>query len=437
MRLDRKALDELQNRAFLDLVRHAYENVPMYRRKYDEHGVRLKQIHSVDDIALLPIIEKSDLVENFPHACLAKGFTLDNVQTAVSGGSSGVVVKVAYSRETMLKRVVTAYRIYSMMMGGYPPEYRQVYVYTGKYPMDSFPDGSFPLIHIWTLDNLEDARKKLVAARPHMLTLYPSKLKELLTVLTPADLEAVKTNLKCVNVKSEISIQKERDEWSKLFGVPVLDEYGSEELAGTVAAQCPHRGYHIWEDINVVEVVDENDRVIRDGQVGEVVATNLYNDAMPIIRYRQGDLMSLHPKQSQCACGMPFRMLKDLNGRNNSKFVTRSGRTFSPGYLLDVGYTQLIDFQDAMSTWQLIQVDLDTVHFSCKPTAQMTEQIKAEIERRVHGLLEGQFKVSVEYVAELKLTPRGKRNQIISHVSAPETVTHAKAESAIAAQGIA
>jgi phenylacetate-CoA ligase len=423
MRADRRTIEDIQNRAFLATVRHAYQNVAMYRRKYDEHGVDLAQIQSVDDIARLPIIEKADLVANFPTGCLAQGFTLDNVQTAVSGGSSGVVVKVAYSHETMLKRVITAYRIYSMMMGGYPPDYRQVYVYTGKYPFECLPDGSFPLVHIWTLDSLADARRKLLAAKPHMLTLYPSKLKELLTVLGPNAIAVLREHLKCVNVKSEMSLQKERDDWSRLFGVPVLDEYGSEELAGTVAAQCPRGGYHIWEDINVVEVVDEADRPIEDDRIGEVVATNLYNEAMPMIRYRQGDLMSLHPKHMTCACGMPFRMLKDLDGRNNSKFVTRAGKTFSPGYLLDVGYTQLIDFQDAMSTWQLIQVDLDTVHFSCKPTAQMTPQIRDEIQSRVHRLLEGQFAVGVEYVSELRLTPRGKRNQIISHVSAPETST--------------
>lgn len=214
-----------------------------------------------------------------------------------------------------------------------------------------------------------------------------------------------------------MSLQKERDEWSKIFGVPVLDEYGSEELAGTVAAQCRHGGYHIWEDINIVEVVDENNEVIQNYELGELVATNLYNWAMPIIRYRQGDLIKLKPEGTTCACGRIFHMIDEFEGRNNSKFVTREGKEYVPGFLLDVGYTRLMKYGKALASWQLIQENFDNVYFDCVPTNLMNEDIKQSIEKEVGELLDHNFNVKVRFVDEIKITPRGKRNQIISHIN--------------------
>ena len=414
--LPRPQLDALQDSLFVAMVRHAYENVPMYRQKYDAHGVDIESIKSVKDTVKLPILEKDDLINNFPNGALARGYSIDDVQTAITGGSSGKVVRVCYSPDTMTKRIMTAYRIWDMMMDGYKRHHRQTYVYTSKYPIDSVYGKAFPLNFIWTLDDIETSKQKLVTSEPHMLTLYPSKLRDLVQAMSPEEMAKVRKNLVAVCVKSEMSTQDERDVWAKKFGVPVLDEYGSEELAGTVAAQCRKKGYHVWEDINVVEVVGSNNKPLPDGQLGEMVATNLYNWAMPIIRYRQGDLMALKPKDEKCECGRTFRMLEDFKGRANDIFKAKSGREFSPGYLLDVGYVHLIKYGDAMASWQLIQKDIENVEFRCTPTAKMTPKISGSIQSEVSKLLGGEFNVSVELVDDLILTPRGKRNQIISNL---------------------
>ncbi|MEV0729274.1 hypothetical protein [Polymorphospora sp. NPDC050346] len=398
------------------MVRHAYHNVPMYRKKYDEAGVDIDSIRRASDIARLPILEKEELIEAFPHTCIADGYSPDDLTTAVTGGSSGKTVRIAYSEQTMRKRVVTAYRIYDMMMGGYRPEHVQTYVYTGKYPLDGLPDGSYRLVHIWTLDALQDAKRKLLDSRPHMLTLYPSRLEDIRRLLGPQDVRLLRQNLIVINVKSEMSTQAQRDAWAEFFGVPVLDEYGSEELAGTVAAQCPEKGYHIWEDIALVEVVDEEGRPLPDGETGDLVASCLYNWAMPIIRYRQGDLAALHPADHPCPCGRKFRQLKSFEGRRNSSFVLPSGRFLSSGYLLDVGYTRLMAYSDALNSWSLVQRAPDLVVFECLPGPAMTDVVRERIRHEISELLHHETRVEVEFVESLRVTNRGKRNQIISLV---------------------
>ncbi|WP_229403255.1 phenylacetate--CoA ligase family protein [Micromonospora okii] len=415
--LDRQELKQLQDSAFARMVRHAYHNVPLYRRKYDEAGVDVTTIRTVADAARLPVLEKDELIDGFPEDTLAAGYTLDELTTAITGGSSGKTLRVAYSAQTMRKRVMTAYRIYDMMMGGYEPHHVQTYVYTGKYPLESLPDGSYQLKHIWTLDPLPAAREKLLASKPHMLTLYPSRLEDIRRTLSPQDVEQLRTNLIVINVKSEMSTQAQRDEWADFFGVPVLDEYGSEEMAGTVAAQCPEKGYHIWEDIAVVEVVDERGVPLPDGQTGDLVATCLYNWAMPIIRYRQGDIAALHPEDDACSCGRSMRMLKSFEGRKNSSFTLPSGRFLSSGYLLDVGYTRLMEYGDALNSWSLVQKTRDLVAFECIPGPGMTDAIREQIRREISEFLFNEVAVEVDLVDSLRITNRGKRNQIISLVS--------------------
>ena len=154
-----------------------------------------------------------------------------------------------------------------------------------------------------------------------------------------------------------------------------------------------------------------------DGVLGEMIGTNLYSDSMPMIRYRQGDLIALSSHTTSCDCGCNFRMLLNFEGRKNMSFTLRSGRFLSSGYLLDVGYTKLIDYRSALNSWVLIQESVDKVVFECIPGNGMNEDIKNLIQKAVYEALFKEAEVEVRFVRELPKTPRGKRNQIISYVN--------------------
>jgi phenylacetate-CoA ligase len=412
--LDDASLRRIRNERFVKMVRHAYANVPMYRKKYDDAGVDIDGIRTTSDAEKLPIIEKSDLIENFPNNAIAPAYQLSELTTAITGGSSGKTVTVAYSEETMRERVLTAYRIYDMMMDGYEPHHVQTYVYTCKYPLSGLSDKDYRLEYIWTLDSTERAISTLRGSRPHLLTVYPSRLEDIRRQLSPEDIQVLRERLIVINVNSEMSTQAQRDEWAEFFGVPVLDEYGSEELAGTVAAQCRHKGYHIWEDIQLVEIVGPDGQVLGDGEEGDLIGTCFYNWAMPIIRYRQNDLASLRPAAEKCPCGRNLRMLGSFSGRQNSSFVLPSGRFLSSGYLLDVGYTRLMDYRTAIAGWALILETPTKAVFECIPGRDMNPEVRQRISGEIHEFLFNELEVEVRLVDELPVTNRGKRNQIIN-----------------------
>src|SRR5205085_3749076 len=118
-----------------------------------------------------------------------------------------------------------------------------------------------------------------------------------------------------------------RDYLSSLLNCPVLDEYSSEELT-RIAAQCSHKTYHVFEDINYIETLDSDGRSTPNA--GTIVGTNLHNFAMPMIRYQQNDLGRL--EEAECACGWKFRRLVNFEGRRNDSFELPSGKILSSGF---------------------------------------------------------------------------------------------------------
>ena len=202
-----------------------------------------------------------------------------------------------------------------------------------------------------------------------------------------------------------------------LFGCPVLDEYSSEELT-RIAAQCVHLTYHVFEDINYMEVVDEEGRPAQGP--GVLVGTNLHNKAMPMIRYLQNDLGFI--ETADCACGRRFRALKGLQGRKNDSFLLPSGRLLSSGFLLDATYEFLLEYRTAVLDFCLIQLRSDAVLLEIVPGPGWNADVKASIGSRFRGFLEDGVVFNIEEVKECRKTRSGKRNPIISLVNRPATI---------------
>jgi phenylacetate-CoA ligase len=230
--------------------------------------------------------------------------------------------------------LVSSQRMLRWAAGGrYPFWWRQAYVYTSEYPLLRVP-GLYPLTFIPTAAEPERILEALERVAPHVLHTYPTVLRDLIA-LAPERMATLR--LRGVSVGSELSTQPERDAWAAVLGVPVRDEYSTEEL-GRIASQCPAGSYHLHEDIVKTEIVDEAGRPT-DG-VGEVVGTELHNRTMPFVRYRQGDLARI--TDERCRCGRRTRLLVDLVGRRNDGFVLPDGRHLPAGFLLDVCYRAIL-----------------------------------------------------------------------------------------------
>lgn len=427
----------IQNHRFMKLFRHACETVPFYQRKYAEAGVSLGKIRSIDDIKELPVIEKAELIAGFPDEVISQKHTGNtNPFMFVTGGTSGQTIKVVHSMNSIYATLVSYHRAYSnMMRGDYSKRSVTAYVYTSPYPFSSF-FGAYSQRFISTLDSTEEIRNKLVSARPHLLTSYPSTLERLTREICPADLRRISSRLKAISLNSEMSSQSQRDDWSEKWSVPVLDEFCSEEVSTIMFHQCPHKSYHIHEDLCVLESVDLEGRPVAAGEQGNLVVTALFNYAMPLIRYNQQDQIILEDRQKSCECGICFPLVRSFEGRSNDAFILPSGKVLSSGYLLDVGYSALVRFAENITYWSLIQERTDRIVFECSLAPKVDTGFLAVLTEDLNQLFSREVTVGVRVVEAAQGAVRGKRRQIVSRVGTMGHRTERTFESPLELSGI-
>lgn len=391
------------------LVRHAFENVPFYRDLYSQAGFQPGDLKTWVDFHSLPTVSKDQVIANYPARILASGYDPSDLIVSRSSGSSGKPLDIAYDGKAMTTYMLAGLRLYRMGFD-YKPWHRQLYVYTSPYPLNSI-FGLYPLTFVSTLAPIPDIIKAMRETRPHLLVCYPSHLEEIARHLESADLAGLP--LRAISVNSEMSTQAQRDALSRVFGCPVLDEYSSEELT-RIAAQCRHGTYHVFEDINYIEVQPDPSRT--DG-AGLLVGTNLHNYAMPMIRYQQNDIAAIDDNVPVCACGWKFRAMTRLEGRRNDCFIMPSGQTISSGFLLDATYDFLLRYRSEIRDFCLIQEAANRVVLEIVPGPGWSSVASDSIASRLREFFEPSVEVSVREVTECMKTKSGKRNPIISRVS--------------------
>lgn len=388
------------------LVERAYDQVPLYREKYDAAGLRPGDVRTWDDVARLPTVTKAEIADGYPGRVVARDTPLERCLLSTSSGTSGQIMTIAHRADRNWAYALATQRLLRWATGGrYPAWYRQAYIYTSPYPMPHFPL-LYPLRFIPTATDLAPMLEALRAFRPHILTCYPSVLRDLLAA-DPGLMRGLR--LHGVSVSSEVSTQEERDAWSALLGCPVRDEYSSEELT-RMAAQCPAARYHVMEDIAYLEILEpDSDRPA--GGIGEVVGTELHNTTMPFIRYRQGDLARMGA--GPCPCGRPSRLLVELAGRANDGFRLADGGWLSPGFLLDACYRALMAEPDVAAAYRLLQVAHDRADLEVVPGRAWGESAPDRLAAVLAAELGGRLAVVVRPVDSLERGPAGKRATIV------------------------
>ena len=254
---------------------------------------------------------------------------------------------------------------------------------------------------------VDEILRVLVETNPQLVVCYPSHLRQIAEMASQEQIERIRPLL--VSVSSEMSSQSERDVLSEIFGCPVLDNYSSEEMA-RIASQCSEKSYHVFEDMNYIETVG-GDGSPTDG-LGKIVATNLHNFAVPLIRYEQNDLAEL--EAPGCACGRNFRRLRNLQGRQNDSFTMPSGRVLTSGFLLDATYEFLLTHRTAIRDFCLVQESVDSVLLEIVAGAGWSDSVERQIAERFREFLDEGMRFRIETVEECEKTRTGKRNPIIN-----------------------
>jgi len=327
----RAELETLQLRRLRSQVARVYEKVPFYRQAFRAAGISPKDITSLDDLVNLPFTRKSDFRDNYPFGLLAVPLD-DVVRVHASSGTTGKPTVVAYTRndialwaEVMARtlacgdvtshdRVHNGYG-YGLFTGGLGVHYGAELIGALVVPISS-----------------GNTKRQIMLIQDFgatALTCTPSYCLYLAETAQEMGVDLRESKLKVGFFGAEPWTDEMRREIEERMGIIAIDIYGLSEIIGPgVSSECTHRcGLHICEDHFLPEIIDPaTGERLPYGEYGELVFTTLTKEALPVIRYRTGDITKLTIEP--CACGRTAVRMAKISGRTDDMLIVRGVNLF-------------------------------------------------------------------------------------------------------------
>jgi len=237
---------------------------------------------------------------------------------------------------------------------------------------------------------------------------YPSSIKLLGLALQEQDIKEISP--RSIFTFAELLDTGTRNSINSVFGVDMIDHYGSLE-GGWMAWECKeHSGYHQNIDSLVIEFIKDNESVTA-GERGEIVITNLQLYGMPFIRYKLGDVGV--PKEEKCPCGRGLPLMDMIEGRANDFVRVASGRIFSPIAVFD-----LVDSFGMISHFRIIQEKEDRFTIELVKGKDFSVDSISQIEARFKEVLGEDIQIETKIVDEIMRGESGKLQSVVSRVNA-------------------
>ena len=320
-----EALKKLQSERLVKQVKHVYDNVKFYRDKMDAAGIKPEDIKSVDDLKLLPFIEKDDLRDQYPYGLLGVPKS-EVVRIQSTSGTTGRRVVAFYTNddvkiwETCCARALVA-------AGASNEDVVHVCYGYGLFTGGPGLHGGSHLLGSMTLPmssgNTERQLQFMQDLGSTILCCTPSYALNLAESIEERGIKD-KISLKAGIFGAEPWTEEMRREIEKRLGLKAYDIYGLTEISGPgVSFECEaQHGMHINEDFFIPEIINpKTGEVLPEGEVGELVFTTLTKKAFPLLRYRTRDLCRL--TREKCSCGRTHIRMSKPMGRSDDMMVVK------------------------------------------------------------------------------------------------------------------
>lgn len=327
----REEIEEIKRKRLRHTLKYVYENSYFYRRKFE--GIDLDRI-TPENIHELPFTTKQDLRSAYPlkMSCVPKNRI---VRIQMSGGTTGQPVIVPYTRkdvEQWKEMVLRAFKIAGISSNDVIQITPAFGLWNGGFGFHFAADAINAFVIPIGPGNTRNQIRFMLDFGTTVLCAtasYPLRIAEVAEELgiRPSELSVEKMLLGAEPWSDEMRRKIEETFEAVTFDIPGLTEMGG---VGTVGFECPLRkGLHMWEDNYIVEVVDpKTGEPLDEGEEGEVVYTAINREAMPLIRYRSGEVSEILSKE-RCECGIEHITLGRIRGRTDDMII-HSGVKFYP-----------------------------------------------------------------------------------------------------------
>ncbi|WP_331772917.1 AMP-binding protein (plasmid) [Embleya sp. NBC_00888] len=398
-----ETIKENQRERLATILRHAINSVPAYRQ------LRAAVAGSVDPWALLsefPLTTKRELSARLIEYC-DDGIDPATCRILETSGTSGIPLRMIRHNDAMVHEWATAL-VRNQRQG---PVFNRKVMMPCLTRLNSWFEYTSPgmgFAHVAQFgitglrgERLEEFALRAMNFRPDVLTATPRNLVDFMSLLQMCgrELPPVKSIVTC----GELLIPAVREAISEFFGVPVRDMYAMKET-GTIAVQCENGFYHIESERLWLEVVDDSGSPLPDGQVGEIVVTDLTNAAMPLIRYRTGDFGSM--AATPCACDLPHKAMNLVEGRNFGVIRRPDGTTLPTLWIARAAR------RCPVRRYQIVQRADFTVSVLIAPASAFASVHHEALTRNLKDLLGADIEGRVEIVDDASFLGHGRRKAV-------------------------
>jgi phenylacetate-CoA ligase len=402
-----------QNNRLKFIVQLCATRVPYYRENW--RGTMWESVYKAADLHLLPCVEKQSIRQN-EQAFVVEGLDRKSLWLEWTSGSTGTALCI-HRPAAMYPKWWALYEMcrnaagvgrelpYATLQGrpvvpGYakqPPywrynrRWRQLYLSSYHVSRDTAP-------------RYVEAMRKY---ETQWIEGYGSAIATLAESATAARVPPLR--LRTAIVSGDTLLPGMRASIENYFQCPVYDHYGQSE-AVCMAMQCSYGRMHVLPAAGIVEILRDDGSACAPGEVGEIVATGLLNDAMPLVRYRMGDYAAWTENQS-CRCGNVHPIIANLEGRVDDYLVTADGRKI--GRL-----STAMKRSPSIHSAQLVQQRPGHAYLLVRPGEGYTHRhaiaVRDDILERI-----GVFEIDINEVGEIPKTPQGKTGLVVRFADRP------------------
>lgn len=410
--VSKNQLMSFQEKYLQKLLLHVYHNVPYYNKIFVSIGIIKNDKFDLSKFNEIPILTK-EIIRKYQKELISNDYKTRKWYYNSSGGSTGEPVR--FIQDDLYDRWGNAtYQFYYKdILGIDEPNAKKVILWGSERDLFQGGMGIKAKITNWlastvflnsfkmTNKDMDNYIKIINSYKPELIRGYTGSLFELCRYIERRNIKIYKP--KILISAAETLSNDMREKIETVFGTKLYDFYGSRET-NNLAGECKEGLMHVLAFHNYIEILNNDNRVVEEGEEGRVIVTNLHNYSMPFIRYEIGDMAVLGPEK--CKCGNVLPTLKKITGRITDHFIKEDGTTVPAEFFIHL--IGVVCNKGFIKKFQVIQEDYSIIKILVILEGEINESEKKDMEDKIKLVMGQDCKITWDFVKEIPNTKTGK-----------------------------
>lgn len=400
-------IEKYQHERLADTLRDALKYVPWYREHVSVKPEELSSENAFEALADFPILLKHE-IQSGPEQFIDERYSIPDLYEEHTSGTTGTPLKLWSSPEMVQRWHALAHRRWLSWAGVSPKDRWAIFggqlilnrkqnkppYWVMNHPMRQC---YFSVYHL-SPKTVQPYLEQLKKIQPIYIMGYPSALEGLVNLAKEAGLSWKENSIKVVITNAEPLFPWQKERISDFLNCRVVETYGASEGV-FMGAECTENRLHLCPDVGVWEILDQEYRPVPEDTMGQFICTGFFNQAMPLIRYRTGDAVSI--SSEGCECGCSFPIIRRIEGRVDDMIILPNGEVIGR---MDPVFKADFPIREA----QIIQKALENIEVLVVPTRNFSDQTISMIRQAISDRLGNQVSIEVFVVDEIPRSANGK-----------------------------